>query len=150
MTPLGSAYSPVPGDISIPKLLMDAQGRMLPLPNAFAGEASEFRLTPEFVERGLRQVDNTPQEIAELAIEMMDRLDGHVEDEPDDADLQERFRALIQPHHFCWHASARIGRDFLRRHRALLMSTRSSFSTIPSLAEKSQTFSIRSRDETKN
>jgi hypothetical protein len=38
----------------------------------------------------------------------------------------------------------------LRRHRALLMSTRSSFSTIPSLAEKSQTFSIRSRDETKN
>jgi putative glycosyltransferase (TIGR04372 family) len=150
MTPLGSAYSPFPGDISIPKLLMDAQGRMLPLPNAFAGEASEFRLTPEFVERGLRQVDNTPQEIAELAIEMMDRLDGHVEDEPDDADLQERFRALIQPHHFCWHASARIGRDFLRRHRALLMSTRSSFSTIPSLAEKSQTFSIRSRDETKN
>ena len=137
MTPLGCAYAPFPGDISIPKLLMDAQGRMLPLPDAFADEASEFRLTPEFVERGLRQVDNTPQEIAELAIEMMDRLDGHVEDEPDDADLQARFRALIQPHHYCWHASARIGRAFLRRHRALLTSDPIvfAFSTIPSLAE---------------
>ena len=122
MTPLGCVYAQFPGDISIPKLLIDTQGRMLPLPDAFADEASELRLTPEFVERGLRQVDNTPQEIAELAIEMMDRLDGHVEDEPDDADLQARFRALIQPHHYCWHASARIGRAFLRRHRALLMS----------------------------
>ena len=122
MAPLSSAYSPFPGDISIPKLLKDAQGRMLHLPDAFAGEASELRLTPEFVERGLRQVDNTPQEIAELAIEMMNRLDGHVEDEPDDADLQARFRALVQPHHYCWAASARIGRAFLRRHRVLLVS----------------------------
>ncbi len=124
MTPLGGVYSLFPSDISIPKLLMDAQGRMLPLPDAFADEASELRLTPEFAERGLRQVDNTPQEIAELAIEMLDRLDGKLKDEPDDADLQARFRALIQPHHYCWHASARIGRAFLRRHRDLLMSAR--------------------------
>ncbi len=124
MTPLGSAYSPFPGDISIPKLMIDSQGRMLPLPDAFAGEASELRLAPEFFERGLRQVDNAPQEIAELAIEMMERLDGNVEDESDDVDLQERFRALMLPHHYCWHASARIGRAFLRRHRALLMSAR--------------------------
>ncbi len=124
MTPLGGTYSFFPSDISIPKLMMDLQGRMLPLPDAFAGEASELRLTPEFVERGLRQVDNTPQEIAELATEMMDRLDGKLKDEPDDADLQARFRALIQPHHYCWHASARIGRAFLRRHRDLLMSAR--------------------------
>ena len=55
---------------------------------------------------------------------MLDRLDGNVKDEFDDADLQARFRALIQPHHYCWHASARIGRAFLRRHCALLMSAR--------------------------
>ncbi|MGO8847730.1 MAG: hypothetical protein ACLQFI_20845, partial [Methylocella sp.] len=59
---------------------------------------------------------------AELAIEMLDRLDGKLKDEPDDAELQARFRALIQPQHYCWHASARIGRAFLRRHRALLVS----------------------------
>jgi putative glycosyltransferase (TIGR04372 family) len=120
MTPLGGAYAVFPGDISNPKLLRDAQGRMLPLPDAFADEASEFRVAQEFDERGLRQVDNTPQEIAELAMEMMDRLDGKLKDEPDDADLQARFRALVQPHHFCWHTSARIGRAFLSRHRALL------------------------------
>jgi putative glycosyltransferase (TIGR04372 family) len=124
MTPLGCAYGIFPNDISIPKLMMDAQGRMLPLPDAFAGEASELYVAPEFVERGLRPVDNTSQEIAELAIEMMDRLDGNIEDERDDADLQARFRSLIQPHHYCWHTSSRIGRAFLRRHRALLLSER--------------------------
>jgi putative glycosyltransferase (TIGR04372 family) len=124
MTPLSVVYAQFPGDISIPKLLMDAQGRMLPFPEAFAGEASELFVAPEFAERGLRTVDNTPQEIAELAIEMMDRLDGKLKDEPDDSDLQARFRALIQPHHYCWHASSRIGRAFLRRHRDLLMSAR--------------------------
>lgn len=122
MTPLGCVYAQFPNDLSIPKLLTDAQGRMLPLPDAFADKASEFRLAPEFAERGLRQVDNTPQEIAELAIEMMDTLDGRIEEEPDDADLQARFRALIQPHHYCWHASSRIGRAFLRHHRAWLTS----------------------------
>jgi putative glycosyltransferase (TIGR04372 family) len=125
MTPLGCVYAHFPDDISIPKLLIDAQGRMLPLPDAYASEASELYLATEFVERGLKPVDNTPQEIAELAIEMMDRLDGNAEDEQDDADLQARFRTLIQPHHYCWHATARIGRAFLRRHRALLMSDRS-------------------------
>jgi putative glycosyltransferase (TIGR04372 family) len=124
MTPLSVVYAQFPGDISIPKLLMDAQGQMLPFPEAFAGEASELFLAPEFAERGLKTVDNTPQEIAELAIEMMDRLDGNLKDEPDDADLQARFRALIQPHHYCWHASSRIGRAFLRRHRDLLMCAR--------------------------
>jgi putative glycosyltransferase (TIGR04372 family) len=124
MTPLGCAYAHFPGDISIPKLLMDAEGRMLSLPDTFADEASEFRQTLKFVERGLKTVDNTPQEIAELAIEMLDRLDGKFQEDPDDADLQARFRALIQPHHYSWHASARIGRAFLRRHRALLMCAR--------------------------
>ena len=122
MAPLGCAYSFFPGDISIPKLLTNAQGRMFPFPEAFADEASQLRLSPEFVERGLRQTDNTSQDIAELAIEMMDRLDGHIVDEPYDVDLQARFRALILPHHYCWQASARIGRAFLRRHCALLTS----------------------------
>ncbi len=122
MTPLGCVYAQFPRDISIPKLLMDAQGRMLPFPDAYASEASELFVAPEFVERGLKTVDNTPQEIAELAIEMLDRLDGNVKDEPDDADLQARFRALVQPHHYCWHASSRIGRAFLRRHHDLLTS----------------------------
>jgi putative glycosyltransferase (TIGR04372 family) len=120
MAPLSCAYSPLPSDISIPKLLMNKQGRILSFPDAFADKASEFRSTPEFVFHGLSLIDNTPQEIAELAMEMMDRLDGRLVEEPDDAALQARFRAFIQPHHHSWPPSARIGRAFLRRHRASL------------------------------
>jgi putative glycosyltransferase (TIGR04372 family) len=118
--PLGATYSIFPGDISIPKLLMDAQGRTIPFAEAFADVASEYHLATEFAERGLRHVDNTPQEIAELAMEMLDRLDGRIAEETDDADLQARFRAYVQPRHYCWPAPGRIGRGFLRRHRDLL------------------------------
>ncbi len=118
--PLGATYSLFPTDINIPKLLADAQGRTIPFPEAFADAASEYHLTTEFNERGLRHIDNTPQEIAELAMEMLDRLDGRIAEEPDDADLQARFRALYQPHHHSWPGPGRIGRNFLRRHRDLL------------------------------
>ena len=99
---------------------MDAQGRTIPFAEAFADVASEYHLATEFAERGLRHIDNTPREIAELAMEMLDRLDGRIAEETDDADLQARFRAYVQPHHHCWPAPGRIGRGFLRRHRDLL------------------------------
>ncbi|MGC1862606.1 MAG: TIGR04372 family glycosyltransferase [Methylocystis sp.] len=118
--PLGATYSIFPADISIPKLLMDAEGRTIPFAEAFADVASEYHLATEFAERGLKHIDNTPREIAELAMEMLDRLDGRVAEEADDADLQARFRAYVQPHHYCWPAPGRIGRGFLRRHRDLL------------------------------
>jgi putative glycosyltransferase (TIGR04372 family) len=119
MTPTGCAYSPFPGDISIFKLVMDTQNKVMPLPEALADEASRFRYSSEFTERGLKLVDNTPEEIAEMAIEVIDRLDGCLQEDPHD-DLQARFLALIKPHHHAWRAPSRIGRAFLKRHRGLL------------------------------
>jgi putative glycosyltransferase (TIGR04372 family) len=120
MVPLSCSYSCFPGNLSIPKLLTDVQGRIIPWPEAFADEASDFRHAPEFAERGLTHIDNTSQDIAELTVEMLDRLDGRIVGEPEDADLQARFLSFIQPHHYCWGTSSHIGRMFLRRHRALL------------------------------
>ena len=120
MAPIGAAYSLFPGDITIPKVLQDASGRILSFGEALADASSEYHLATQFAERGLRHIDNTPQEIAELVLEMMDRLEGKFVESPEDAELQARFRALMRPEHYSWHSAGRIGAAFLRRHRHLL------------------------------
>jgi len=65
-------------------------------------------------------VDNSPEEIRELALEMLDALEGRAAYSQDDLTLQQRFHALIRPGHYAYGSTSRIGRDFLRRHAALL------------------------------
>jgi putative glycosyltransferase (TIGR04372 family) len=120
MLPLAGCYSMFPDDICLPKRLMTVDGRVLSFPEIFSTEACELRLSPEYPQRGLALIDNTSSEIAALANEMMNRLDGVEVDDQDDENLQDRFRSLVEPHHFSWGALSRIGKGFLREHRALL------------------------------
>jgi putative glycosyltransferase (TIGR04372 family) len=120
MTPYSACYSPYPLDLSIPKLLRDAQGRVLSFPEIFKGRISELKLAPEFEEYGLTHLDSASDDIAELAVELMDILDGTIEYDAEDDRLQEKYRSLLQPYHFSWGAPARIGRAFLRKYKHLL------------------------------
>ena len=63
-------------------------------------------------------VDNTPDEINEVVLEMLDQLRGAPSAAPDASDLRHRFTALLpdaDPQ-----GIAQIGGGFLRRHRDLL------------------------------
>ncbi len=81
------------------------------------------KVSNPFLRTGVQLIiDNTPEEIAELAIEMMGRLEGDFVEDPEDTQLQEEFRFLVKPHHHCWGAASRIGRAFLRRHKDMLGS----------------------------
>lgn len=120
MIPYSSSYSPAPGDISIPKKLCDTEGRLLHFPDIFASSAATFRYAGLYREHGIGIVDNTPEEIRDAAAEMLDRLDGTFTATAEDEARQERFRGFLQPHHYCYGATSRIGRDFLRQHAALL------------------------------
>lgn len=119
-TPVGGVYSPFPRDIALPKLHMDKEGRILPFPEVFGSRISELRLSPEFDAYGIRQIDNSPEDIAELAIEMMDSLDGTIEYDAEDDRLQGKFHSLLKPNHYAFGAPGRIGRAFLRKHKHLL------------------------------
>lgn len=68
---------------------------------------------------GLRLIDNTSEEIDEVVAEMLRRLDGDFPVSDDDIALQARFN-LIAESLRCL-GGARVGRDFLRAHRALLI-----------------------------
>lgn len=64
--------------------------------------------------------DNTPDEVRDLAIEMLDRLDGRLSYDADDEARQARFRALFRPVHYSYGALSRVGGAFLRKHDHLL------------------------------
>ena len=63
-------------------------------------------------------VDNSPDEIREVVGEMMDRLDGGLATGDADDALQRRFDDLDT--HDSYGVGGRVGRDFLRRHEALV------------------------------
>jgi putative glycosyltransferase (TIGR04372 family) len=72
---------------------------------------------------GVTLIDNTSDEILDLAIEVDDRLKGHWQPQGDDDILQKQFWDILR--HFSPHNSdkiitARIGAAFLRKHSDLL------------------------------
>lgn len=68
--------------------------------------------------QGITVVDNTPEDIKDVVVEMMDRLDGKLEYSQQDKELQERFDEVWISN--AYKANARIGRAFLRKWAHLL------------------------------
>jgi hypothetical protein len=65
-------------------------------------------------------VENTAEDILELVREMLDRLEGKLEETADDRALQERFMKLLRPGHYSFGTVSRIGAAYLRKYRHLL------------------------------
>jgi putative glycosyltransferase (TIGR04372 family) len=124
-TPFGTG--PLGKDsLSIPKLVeCAATGKAL----SFARILMDFskRSDPKLydgkvaLEQGYRYIDNTAEEILEVCREMLDRLDGTFSPSEEDEALQRRYFELFPADHWCRAVKSPIGRDFLRRHRHLLI-----------------------------
>jgi len=119
--PLSMALQFGMSDVAIPKLLwLEREGRYMSFGEAFDSEASNFRYTNLYREHGLRPLENTAEDIRDLALEMLERSKGGVIDTPEDEELQQRFKARMRPGHFSYGGINRIGRDFLRKYAYLL------------------------------
>jgi putative glycosyltransferase (TIGR04372 family) len=119
MAPIGCAFPVGVEDLGIPKLLRHG-GEVLSFRRALEMDTGVLRHTDAFAERGLENVDNAPDEITDLAIEMLDRLDRRLVYDAADEARQQRFRALFRPVHYSHGAASRIGSAFLRKHERLL------------------------------
>jgi len=108
-------------DLSIPKLLWsESAGRHLSLGEVLSSPLANYRMGRMFVDAGARLVDNTPEEIRDLALEMLDRVSGgRIHDAPPDP-LQAAIGRQLQPWHYCYRTESRVAASFLRRHRDLL------------------------------
>lgn len=119
--PISCALSYGIHDVSIPKLLWSTrQKRYLAFKEIFDSPIGNFRLPHLYEKAGLKPVDNTPDEIRELAVELLETATGTVQHSAEDEELQRRFKSLMRPCHYSFGAKSRIGRHFLRQHANLL------------------------------
>jgi putative glycosyltransferase (TIGR04372 family) len=104
---------------------LEADNRELTLAEIFARGVGFFYLTSEYQASGIRLIENTPEEIRDLVVEMAERLEGTWQPHEVDEALQGRFWEIFpkdapeihggSP----WHGEirARFGAAFLRGNR---------------------------------
>jgi putative glycosyltransferase (TIGR04372 family) len=109
-------------DLAVPKLYWsEGEGRYLTFEEALSTPVGFTHMAEPLEQHGVRIVDNTPEQIAAVAIEMIERLDGNAVYTADDEELQRRYDSFEPPlRHRRPAVGARIGRDFLREHRDLV------------------------------
>jgi len=109
------------GDIYIPKKIWSIkENRFLTFKEIFDSEIANYCESIQFEKAGLRIVENSSEEILDLAIEMNERLDGTWISTKEDEELQMKFKSLFRPHHKFFNSPARIGAAFLRKNIELL------------------------------
>ena len=121
LAPIGASLMYGSHDIDIPELVRsDKDDRLLTFREVLDSPIGNFRYTNLYEEAGVTLVDNSPEDIRDLAIEMMDRLEGKDIYTDEDEQLQEQCKTLMKPGNWSYGGSSRIGRDFLHKYSNLL------------------------------
>lgn len=108
-------------DVGIPKLVYSlTENRYLNFSKILRSPIGNFRYDHLYKEANVCAIDNTPEDIKALVMEMLDKIDGKIVYTDEDNMLQERFKSLMNPSHYSYRSAARIGRDFLRKYSFLL------------------------------
>jgi len=109
-------------DIGIPKLLWsNAEQRYLTFREVLDSPMSKANFFGDMYEKAdIKIVDNSPEEIRDLALEMLDRVEGRTTYTSDDERLQQKFKLLLKPGHYGYRASSRLCSSFLRKYEILL------------------------------
>ncbi len=92
----------------------------LTLPEILNGPLGNARFSHCIDLARVRMEDNATEDIRDLALEMLDELDGTISETEEDTRLEAAYRALLRPGHYTFGAISRFGRVFLRKHRWLL------------------------------
>ncbi len=120
--PLSLAHSWDSRSYFIPKKIwLKSEKRFLNFKEMLSPPWSNERVNINFEEAGIEPVNNTPQEIADLAREVEERLGGRWKASSQDEAMQEKFWSLFRKDRI-YHdvIRARIGTQFLRDHQHLL------------------------------
>ena len=114
-------------DIFLPKKMYDTRKkRYLTFQEIFAIERQEdsrYKIAEYYETHGIILEENTPEEIADVADEMIARLDGTFSYTPEDEMRQKRFSELLawaMQGRDCFAVDLPVGREFLRQNEWLL------------------------------
>lgn len=120
LAPMSTALSGGENQISIPKLLwLEREQRFLSFPETFSSPVADFRFSSLYRDAGVTPIDNEPDDIRALALEMLQQVRSPAEYSEEEEELQRRFRAFFRPGHYGFGSRARIGKTFLRKYAYL-------------------------------
>ena len=122
LIPITRCPPPGKNDLFIPKKIWSTKEKrylsfreMINSPILLSWQGSQFSKDDNLV-----PVENTAQEILDLAIEMNQRLDGKWVTTPQDEILQQQFKSLFSADPHSYGFPSRIGAQFLRENKELL------------------------------
>jgi len=119
--PLEYLFSWDPNSLSIfKKLWLRKERRFMTIREILEPWACSITKDWEYEQAGIEVVDNTPEEVAAVAVEMDERLNGTWLTTEEDEDLQKRFWSLFKSSDLHGVFLSRIGAEFLRQNRELL------------------------------
>ena len=111
----------VPGGVLIPKnLWLREEHRFMTFPEFLAAWPERFDGTKHFEHIGVDVIENTPEELLDVAVEMDERLKGKWQTTGEDQELQQRFWSLLEVKEPNQEWRPRMGAKFLRQNRELL------------------------------
>ncbi|MDO8603594.1 MAG: TIGR04372 family glycosyltransferase [Candidatus Omnitrophota bacterium] len=102
------------------KLWLRGESRFLTFREILGSEKGRMYNTEEYEKLGIEVIENTPEEITSVAVEMDERLKGEWKTTEKDEKLQKMFRLLFRPSRFNGKIVSRIGAEFLRQNKGLL------------------------------
>jgi len=121
LSPLSTVYGGGPSEVGIPKLLWhEKEERLLGFREILSSPLGNARYMKDYLSADVRPLENDPDDVAALALEMIDRVRGEAQYDRTDKILQGKFRDLFRPGHYGYGSISRVGRDFLRRYTHLL------------------------------
>ncbi|HSW70865.1 MAG TPA: TIGR04372 family glycosyltransferase [Gammaproteobacteria bacterium] len=107
-------------DLSIPKRIWShAQGRYLRFSELFNSKDGSHIVSQQYRDAGLRPDENTPEDILDLTLEMLDRLEASFKSSQEDEELHQRYLSFLKPGHYSYGAGSRVGLAFLRKNSEL-------------------------------
>jgi putative glycosyltransferase (TIGR04372 family) len=119
-------------DLFIPKLYWsEPEERYLSFAEIIAPPIGYRQFVKDFDSTGVEVVDNTPEEINAVVLEMLDRQSGQLNYTPEDDRLQEQFNTIALEAGS--YRGSRIGRDFLANYAELLQDEQLSSQLAPPL-----------------
>ncbi|MFB0566235.1 MAG: TIGR04372 family glycosyltransferase [Candidatus Aminicenantaceae bacterium] len=108
-------------DLIIPKKLwLRENRRFLTFREILDSDIGRFSRSEQYEQAGIDVVENTPEEITALVVEMDERLKGSWQTTEEDEELQQRFWSLFKPSELHGTIVSRIGAEFLRQNQKLL------------------------------
>lgn len=117
LVPLEYALTWGPNDLFIPKKLwLLEEGRLLTFREILDSGIGRFLSSEQYEQLGIEVIENEPEEITALVVEMDERLNGTWETTEEDQDLQSEFWSLFNSSELHGRIVSRIGAEFLRQN----------------------------------